>query len=58
MRRQVNGDRYAIVPKLGVYLVADGMSGHKAGQVASHLAAEGAIRAIDALQGASVSLAE
>lgn len=34
------------------------MGGHKAGQVASHLAAEGAIRAIDALQGASVSLAE
>jgi serine/threonine protein phosphatase PrpC len=58
MRRQANEDRYAIVPELGLYLVAEGMGGHKAGQVASQLAAEGAIRAIEALQGASVSLAE
>ncbi len=58
MRRQANEDRYAVVPGLGLFLVADGMGGHKAGQVASQLAAEAAIRAIEALQGASVSLAE
>ena len=58
MRRQANEDRYAVVPGLGLFLVADGMGGHRAGQVASQLAAEAAIRAIDALQGASVSLAE
>jgi serine/threonine protein phosphatase PrpC len=58
MRRQANEDRYAVVPGLGLFLVADGMGGHKAGQVASQLAAEASIRAVEALQGASVSLAE
>jgi protein phosphatase len=58
MRRQTNEDHYAIVPDLGFYLVADGMGGHKAGQVASQMASEAAIRAIEALQGATVSLAE
>ena len=54
--REANEDAFHVGDS--VFAVADGMGGHKAGQVASHLAAEGAIRAIEALQGASVSLAE
>lgn len=58
LRRQANEDRYAMAPNLGLYLVADGMGGHRAGQVASEMAAEAAIRAVDALQGAELNLAE
>jgi len=58
LRRQANEDRYAMAPDLGLYLVADGMGGHRAGQVASEMAAEAAIRAVQALQGATVSPAE
>ncbi len=58
MRREENQDQHAIVSELGLFLVADGMGGHRAGRLASQLACEGAIRAVETLQGATVPLAE
>jgi protein phosphatase len=58
LRRKENEDRYALCPQLGLYLVADGMGGHSAGQVASELAAQTALQAIQTLEGAAASLAE
>jgi len=58
LRREMNEDRYAMAPELGLYLVADGMGGHRAGQVASETAASVAINAVGTLQGANVGMAE
>ena len=40
LKRKLNEDSYLIAPELGLYVIADGMGGHKAGEVASRMAVE------------------
>ena len=40
-RRNSNEDSYIAMPAIGLYIVADGVSSEKAGEVASKLATDG-----------------
>jgi len=40
LRRESNEDSFSLRPSLGLFVVADGMGGHAAGEVASHVAVD------------------
>lgn len=40
LKRKINEDRYLINDDLGLYVIADGMGGHRAGEIASRIVVE------------------
>jgi serine/threonine protein phosphatase PrpC len=57
-RRVANEDSFAIAAGVGLCVVADGMGGHRAGRVASEMATEQAVLAIDELTQSPLSATE
>jgi protein phosphatase len=58
LRRRGNEDRFAVDSELGLSLVADGMGGHSAGQVASALAAATVVSSLQDSQASAASSGE
>jgi len=52
--RTGNEDNYTMVPDRGLFVVADGMGGHAAGEVASEMAVRGIARDLTAARGATL----
>ena len=48
LRRSINEDSFSVREELGLFVVADGMGGHTAGEVASQAAVEGIVAFVEA----------